>query len=281
MLSRRWLINCALVLVIIVLIWAGVSVDDERADTTEAGLSNLRPADVNRIEITSAALSLALERDAQGWHIRQPVQWPAYTDNVQRLLSILSQRATPIADATSVDLAALGLQPPVATLRLNDTRLAFGTSNTIGERRYLWLDTSIYLLPDVHLAFATQGLAGMIERRLLPQSGAIERLRLPKVEIVRDSGGDYLVAERPEIEPERLKQLIVNWQTLPAVGIRAFNMDAHPGELITATFADGVEYDFLLLSSEPEIIIANPTIGMQYHFRGDYRDQLIDIDADG
>ena len=68
---------------------------------------------------------------------------------------------------------------------------------------------------------------------------------------------------------------MTNWSVLPATGIRPFNIDANPGELITVGFGDGHEIDFLLQSSDPEIVIANPQIGLQYHFRADYRDQLI------
>ena len=68
---------------------------------------------------------------------------------------------------------------------------------------------------------------------------------------------------------------------LPANGIRNFNLDARPGEVISLRLANGEEMDFLLQSSDPEIIIANPEIGLQYHFRRDYRDQLIAPDDGG
>ena len=185
MLSRRWLINCALVVIIAVLILIGLGIDDKAIENGEQRISELRPGDIDRIQFAANDLSMTLQRDARGWQLRQPIQWPAHTDNVERLLSILNQQSSAVAEAAEVDLAALGLQPPVATLHLNDTRLAFGASNNIGERRYLLLDTSVYLLPDVHLAFATQGLTGMVDRRLLPQQDEITSLRLPGLNITR------------------------------------------------------------------------------------------------
>lgn len=275
MLSRRWLINCALFAIVAILALVIANVDDAEIENDGQRISQLRPADIERIEITTAELSLELRRDANGWQMLQPLQWPAHADNVERLLSILKQQSTAIASAAEADLPALGLQPPVATLRLNDRLLQFGATNNIGERRYLLMEAAVYLLPDVHLAFATQGIAGMVDRRLLPQRGEIANLRLPGIEISRDADGSFRAAGRPGLTSDQLGQLVTNWQALPANGIRPFNADARPGELISVRFASGEEIDFLLQSSAPEIIVANPLIGLQYHFRGDYRDQLI------
>ena len=275
MLSRRWLINAVLVVVIAALAWLGLRVDDVEDAASSQRISELTPSEVNRIEITAPGLALALRRETGGWLIERPILWPANAGNIKRLLGILEQAATPVADASSTDAAALGLQPPAASWLLDDTRLDFGAINPIGERRYLLVNSKLYLLPDVHLAFATQGLPGMVDRRLLPRSDEIARLRLPAVDIVRDDTGEYRAADRPQLASQVLAELVENWRSLPANGIRAFDLDANPGELISLRLASGEELDFLLQSREPEIVIANPQIGLQYHFRGDFREQLI------
>ena len=54
-------------------------------------------------------------------------------------------------------------------MRFNGIPLLFGATNNIGGRRYVMLDDKLYLLPDVHLVFVNQGLAGLVDRRLLPR----------------------------------------------------------------------------------------------------------------
>ena len=74
--------------------------------------------------------------------------------------------------------------------------------------------------------------------------------------------------------------MIANWQGLQATRITAFNPDAIPSNLIVANLQDGQIVDFLLMSVAPEIVIAHPEIGLQYHFREEFHDQLISIRKD-
>jgi hypothetical protein len=194
---------------------------------------------------------------------------------VGRLLSILNFASSALADAADVDLAQLGLQQPKASIRFNDSLLQFGTTNNIGERRYVMLDTRVYLLPDVHLAFISQGLSALVDRRLLPRRGEIVSLRLPDLEISLDEGNLWHANQAIEYSQSSLLLLAENWQNLQATRIGQFDPELMPGQSIEIELADGQVVEFLLLSETPEIVIAHPGIGLQYYFRSDYRDQLI------
>ena len=280
MLTRRWLVNCALILVIVVLAWTSFHFAAESEEKSSPRISSLKAEDVDRIELQGDALQLTLRRDGEGWRITAPVDWPADTANVKRLLSILKLESSALAEVADVDLQALGLQPPKATLRLNDTTLAFGASNNIGGRRYVLIDSRIYLVPDVHLTFAAQGMPGIVDRRLLPGDLDISTLRLPELEI-RRSEGQWQSSRDATTTQDQLELLVGNWQALPASRIHLFDAGAGPGEPIEAHFTNGQRIDFLLLSTQPEIIIANPGIGLQYHFRANLYNQLIAPAADG
>lgn len=275
MLSNRWIINALLVLVITVLVYIGLDEGDETDAMRATRISALRPADVDRIEIRSEEFSLELGRHDAGWQIESPVDWPAHDANVWRLLSILDASASPLGSATGLELETLGLETPRASLRFNDTRLLFGASNNIGERRYLMVDSTLYLLPDIHLAFITQGLPGMVERRLLPPRYAVSALRLPGFEVTRDGDDRWRSTHTPEFSQAQLQRLIGNWQDLQASRVKRYDDADNVMQVIQARLADGRSIDFRLLAVEPEIVIANPQIGLQYHFREDYHDQLI------
>jgi len=280
-LSRRWLINYALILVIAALAFAGIHFDSASDEKPAPRISALQAQDIDRIELQADALQFTMQRDKQGWRITTPIDWPAQGDSVERLLSILNIEASALGKAAEVDLQALGLQPPAATLRLNDTPLLFGATNNIGGRRYVMLESRIYLLPDVHLAFAAQGLPGVVDRRLLPGRSDLTALRFPEFEIRRDSDGQWRSTRAPEPDAAALELLVGNWQALPASRIHRFDPDSGPGELIEARFADRPGIDFRLLSTQPEIVIANPGIGLQYHFRASSYAQLIAPASDG
>jgi hypothetical protein len=117
----------------------------------------------------------------------------------------------------------------------------------------------------------------MVDRRLLPPRYRIAALRLPGFEIVRGADDDWRSTSAFAYSPAELEQLVANWQGLQASRIKPIDADSTPAEQIEIRLQDGRVIDFLLMSTTPEVVIANPQIGLQYHFRADYYEQLISI----
>jgi hypothetical protein len=280
MLSRRWIINYIRLVLIAALIYAGLGVDEEAASETPAGISELAAQDIDALEIEYGKNLLRLKRSDGAWMIEAPINWPAYDVGVERLLDIVDIDAEALGAATDVDLAPLGLHQPVAALRFNDSQLLFGTNNNIGARRYAMIESKVYLLPDVHLPFIAQGLAGIVDRHLLPRRFTLDSLQLPGLEIRRGDDNGWRSTPAQQIGPERLAQLVENWHGLKASRVTRFLPGSAPRQVIGLQLTDGRNFEFLLLSSDPEIVIAHPQIGLQYHFRSDYYNQLISADGD-
>ncbi|MDH3387850.1 MAG: hypothetical protein OEN02_08075, partial [Gammaproteobacteria bacterium] len=179
-----------------------------------------------------------------------------------------------------IDLATLGLDFPKAMLSLNDTRVLFGATNNIGGRRYTMIDSTVYLLPDMYLPFLSQGLLGIVDRRLLPGSFRLQSLKLPGLEISREAGDQWRLAGPGEFTPQQLQRLVNNWQGLEASRIMQFDSVGTPRQKIEALLEGGERHEFFLMSIDPEIVIANPGIGLQYHFRADLYYELMDLRSD-
>lgn len=275
MLSRRWLINCILIVAIGILAWAGFYFDNTPEQTRGPGVSTLQVEDVEAIEIHTGTTPISLQRRDDGWHIIAPIDWGADDDRVKRLLSILDQEVQALAQLADIDAPALGLQPPQAVLQLNDTRLAFGDTNNIGGRRYLLVDSTLYLLPDVHLALAMQGLPGIVDRRLLAGRDDLSELRLPELELKLGADGQWQSSGGAAAKMENLQQLASNWQNMPANRVNRFDPGTAQGEPVEARFKNGDRIEFVLLPSETEITIANPDVGLQYHFPADHYEKLL------
>jgi hypothetical protein len=276
-LSNRWIVNVALIVLIAVLFFIAMNFEQQPSQAQAARISGLALDDIDSIEVDSGDVQLRLSRLDDSWSIDQPVNWPAHSTNVNRLLSIINSKAEMLAQAADVDLGALGLEQPVARLRLNDADLLFGARNNIGERRYLMIDSSIYLLADVHLAFLTQGLPGFVDRQLLPKRYRVESIKLPEIEIQRDADEQWRTLPPGDYSQAQLQQLVDNWQQLQASRIKPFDLGGLARQLVEVRLEDGRSIEFVLLSSTNELIIANSQIGMQYHFLRDYEDQLMAI----
>ena len=280
MLSKRWIVNVLLVALIVGLSLVGVFFEPSATVEKKPAISQLTADQVDTIEIETGDLRLRLQRDNDDWDIESPISWPAQVNNVRRLLSILKVEADALSDTANVDLAALGLLQPKASMRFNGIPMLFGATNNIGGRRYVMLDEKLYLLPDVHLVFVNQGLAGLVDRRLLPGHQGIVSVRLPDLELRLDKNQLWRSNQAIEFSQASLLRLVDNWRDLQATRISNFDLERPPRQLIEIELADGEVIEFLLMSEDPEIIIAHPKIGLQFHFRRDYRDQLITLSVD-
>lgn len=275
MLSRRWLVNGLLILAILAVTLLGYRLEKGFETGPQPLPVASKKTDIEHIEIETADASMSLTKDADGWNFLDPVRWPADRAGVERLLDLADTRKLVPLDAGSADLATLGLENPLARLRLGDIRVGFGISNNIGGRRYTMIDSGLFLLVDRQLPFILQGLSGFIDRRLLPPRFKLASLTLPDFELRRDDSGAWHAAGSDDIAAPGLQQLAGNWQSLEASRVSAYD-DSRPTLAgIAAELAGGERYEYLLLSTDPEIVIANPALKLQYHFHRGLYDRLI------
>lgn len=103
---------------------------------------------VQRLEVTCAGCSARrYERSGTHWHQRDP-DAPADPAMVARLLAIAHAPVRFRYAAGELEAGKVGLVPPLATLRLDDTELRFGGTDAIRGDRYVAVGDAIALVPD-------------------------------------------------------------------------------------------------------------------------------------
>lgn len=279
LLSKRWLINYVLIILIILFTFVGNRFKVETGYQPENRITTLKPKDINRISIQTADDNISLTRANGQWQIESPIQWLANNITIERILGIASSETDSKLPANDIDLSTIGLQFPKAILTLNDTRIHFGATNRIGERRYLLINSTVFLLPDLHLPFIINGVNGLIDQRLLPRALPLSSLQIGQLKIEKTNSGQWLDSNQSST-PEQIKPLIDNWQTLQVSRIRSFQKKAAPLQKIIAGLSNGNEIEFFLMSIEPEIIIARADIGLQYHFNKNHYYHLLAVNKD-
>jgi len=278
MLSRRWLINYLLIALIGLFIYAGNRYQATSGFSSVNSISSLKPQDIHTVIIETPDNSqIVLRNTGNQWLFEKPVQWPADNTTVERLISIVQSKSDSRLPVDEIELATLGLDSPKVTLTLNDTRIEFGTTNNIGQRRYVKIAATVYLLPDLHLHFITQGLIGLIDRRLLPRSISLKSIKLPELSLSKSSNDTWQGEAVGEAEKERINTLGNNWQTLRAGRIKTYDHSKLPEQIIIARLEDGSEIDFFLMAIKPEIVIARPDLDLQYHFSEKHYFDLLSI----
>ena len=106
----------------------------------------------------------------------------------------------------------------------------------------------------------------MIDRRLLPRSISLKSLKLADLSLSKSSDGTWQNDTLEEAGVDRINALANNWQTLDAGNIKMYDRSKLPGQKIVAGLQDGSDIDFFLMSTKPELVIARPDLGVQYHF---------------
>ena len=266
MLSKRWLINCLLIVLIAVFTYVGIRYQQKTAYAPKNSITGLKPQNIHTATIQAADKRFVLSKSGNQWLLEKPVQWPANNITVERLISIVTSESDSRLPAEGVDLATLGLQIPKAILSLNDTRILFGATNNIGGRRYIKVGSTVYLLPDIHLHFINQGISGLIDRRLLPRSISLKSLSLAEFNLSKSSDGSWQDIALGDAVVDQINALVNNWQTLEAGNIKSYDRSKTAELKIVAGLQDGRKIDFFLTSTRPEIVIARPDLGVQYHF---------------
>ena len=100
-------------------------------------LLNIDSRSINRIEIQrKGKTSLVLEKTSGTWMITTPIQEPANSNRVDELLKIAHSKSLVQYTVTPEDLKKFGLNPPKATLILNNKALHFGDVDPLKMRRY-------------------------------------------------------------------------------------------------------------------------------------------------
>jgi len=280
MLSRRWLINYFLIVMIIIATYIGNRYDVQTGFQDDLKITQLSPAEAQNLLIQTGDGNFRLRREAGTWFLTEPVTWPANNITIERLIGITEVQTDSRLPAAEIDLGELGLKFPRAILKIDDTEILFGITNNIGARRYLLIGDEVFLVPDAHLAFLNGGLASLVDRRLLPPTVPLTALNLPGHSLQRQPNGSWQADAASPPGPDQLNTLVGNWQSLQANRVQTVDDSLSPRYKITASGDQGQLFEFYLLSIEPEIIISNPSLGLQYHFDASQYYSLLEIPAD-
>lgn len=273
--SKRWLINYVLFAAIIVLTWIGYQFPiREDQKLSQKLITPLKATDIRRMRIENAETIIDIEKRDGRWMITTPVQWYANTLALDRLVTLAEQPLHSKLASSQIDLSTIGLRIPRAIVTLDGTAIAFGGTNRIGNRRYLLIPPNVYLVDDNHYAFISQGLPGLIDQRLLPPDFDLRALKLADARITRQDG----VWRIDRGDDARAAELIDNWRQLQAARVRPYAPRGTPLQKIISTTEDGSNIEFFVLSIQPDIVIARPDLGLQYHFSDSRYYDLLALD---
>jgi len=279
--STRTLLNLALFLAVLglaLVAWFKPGV--QPLETPRPITTSLTPEQTGNITVerlTRDPLKFS-RREGRWFLLAENRELPAADFQVRALLRLLQATATRHYPTGSLDLAALGLQPPRARVVMDNVDFRFGATDALKNQRYVQVGDTVYLIDDQYQHLLNADWPNFVSRQLLEGRGAITRLELPDMTLAYAEGGHWrLDPEQEGVSADALQILIENWQNATALLTRRY-VESTAGETITVYTRDSDEPIVLrIVTRTPDLVLARPDWGIQYQLPGSEADSLLTL----
>lgn len=264
--GSRTLVNLGLLALLAVLVLLVIYEPGQEKPAEEPQLLELNSDGISslRIERVSGP-TVVLERQQGVWRMTEPLQIGVNNFRISSLLRVTELKSLNHFTAAPESLGQYGLDAPNATLTINGTtRIDFGNSTPIDQRRYVRIGDTVHLIADnfyYHLIGAPTTYAS---NSVLDGKSALVRLELPGLLLALQEGKWSATPQPASFSADQISQLIDHWRHAQALEVAPY--DGRKGEMVRLTFA-GNDEPFILLVTErtPELILARPDLKVQYH----------------
>lgn len=279
--SSRTLLNLtlagiAMLLGLLVLYQPGL---EERS--VAAPISTLSADSISSIRVTrKERMPLTFTKTASGWQLLKEQALPASAFQLRALLGIPGTRPERSYPVSALDLGSVGLEPPQATLLLDDTLITIGNTEPLERKRYIRHDDTVYLVTDIYQHLINADWTNFIERRLLPENAALKSIELPGLGLTLSDEQLWQAAPAADAgNAAAIQAIVAHWQDASATFIRRYDGTATDAT-ITLTFSDDTDTMILYINEQSaELVLARPDWELQYHFPANMRKTLLGLTA--
>jgi hypothetical protein len=275
--KRNTLINLSLVIVIGILVLMTVYEPGIEKPAEAPLLLSLKRDDVKHILIhRDGQETVELEKNPDGkWQLLQPIKIAASSFRIDSLLRITESKSLNSFSADPAKLAGYKLDKPSAELILNDTvKLAFGAATPLDQRRYVLFDNKVHLITDNLYYFMISAWPTFVSMKPMPQKETISALQLPGLKLQWQDNRWQLKPKQETSSTDNITALLDTWKYLAATSVKVY--DGKKGDQITIHFKDEEKpLQFLLTARKPDLILARPELGIEYHFPSELADKIL------
>ncbi|MCP4044272.1 MAG: DUF4340 domain-containing protein [Gammaproteobacteria bacterium] len=279
--SSRTLINLILLLGVAAL--AAISLFEPGIEKPSAPLTltDLDPNSIRMVTIRREGQpDILLEKDADRWQLREPLQLPGNTFKVTALLEVLTTESHSRLPATDLELQNFSLKPPRVSLTLDGLHLEFGDTAPLSGNRYVRLGDTVHLISDTFFYHLIAAPADFVHYGLLGPEAKPTTIALSQTTLHLEEGKWIPHPEVGGIDADAISRLTTAWRNARAVSVKAYTEGQAEQEVNISL--EGVEQPlhFLIRTGERETIFARPDAGVQYHLPNESATRLLRLEND-
>ncbi|MCS3903286.1 hypothetical protein J2T55_001306 [Methylohalomonas lacus] len=208
--------------------------------------------------------TIELERRNRDWRVIAPLRADAEDSRVESILLLPLSASAGQFPASDANLEEFGLEPPQLTITYDSETFVVGDTSPLDEeRRYVLYDDEIHLFDARLYQRLNAPLNYYINPSLTPTDSELTGIRLPGGQIRKDDG-DW------RAEPDNLTHTPAitadAWQRTRASYVKQHeNNDAEYDQSVSLEFAGQDPIRYRVVATDPQIILARPEQGLQYH----------------
>lgn len=245
-------------------------------------LLDIAQGNVSRIEIQrpgDGGQTVVLERGTGRWRLTAPVSARANAARVRDVLTlteIVPERRYPAAE---IDLTETGLKPPLVRLQFNgQPPVAIGGRGPLdGNGRYLRIGGTVVLADIPNTSALELAWTQWIDPQLIAADAGLEQLRLPGLTLTRaESGGWRVTPARRDRGADAAQRTVDTWRRARALSITP-SSDQPPVATVELVFANGRTRRLGVIAREPELVLRDERLGVDYHLAANRGAPLLDM----
>ncbi|MCF6217480.1 MAG: hypothetical protein L3J62_01045 [Gammaproteobacteria bacterium] len=219
---------------------------------------------VNTITVTRQGYpSIVLHKKEQQWWLQNP-PLAAKKPLVTELLALLESDSLIQYPLSEINPQQVGLEKPSLCIEYNRQQACFGDRNPLNQLRYLQFGTHVHMIYDT-LSHQLSGAShDYVSPRLLPEGAHITALTLDNLTLQHNQGRWQVTPQPEHYSADQVQQLLDHWQHARALLVAPYQTTDSEASM-TVAFENQKSIQFELVSSDPELILARPDLGIQYH----------------
>ena len=284
MVKNRWLLNLALVLLVVVMLAIVVYRPGTRPEPPASPLTTLTADAITRLRVLRPNQpEIALEKSQGTWSMVAPHKARANMFRVNNLLALTTAKSASHFVAPATDLVKYGLDQPQTRVWLNDEEIRFGAMHPINPQYYVLVNGQVHLIASRYYSGAALAPADFFSHQLLDDGLKPIAFSLPGFKLILDTRGAWQATPaNKELSSDRINTLVDEWLHAQALSVNEYSgKPAHEHVIIHFSEDSPIkQLDIGILAHKPELILYRPDEGLEYHFPEDVGTRLLQLKPD-
>ena len=232
-------------------------------------LTDIQPDSIHLIHIErNDRDDIIFQKQGNNWVMQSPFKLPANPSRVHVMLSLLQAHSYDHFSAPDNDLTPYMLAVPAVSIVLDDTRIAFGDTNPLEEKlRYVLVKDTVHIINEGLFHQLQASATFFLDAKLIPPDASIKAIQLPELDIENTEDDTLTGAQR---------QIINAWEQVESISLRKYE-EIEAIDTIKIELETGELLEFVIVSNRPNLILARPERGIQYHISSTVSDNLFPV----